>query len=825
VNLQSTKRGLRVPALLKAVLVVVAAWLVFRYGLPRLSNALHLTPLDPVTPRSLLIEYMIITVIGVLLYFSFDETRWRDFNAPILATLRRRGLWPVRWLFLLGLPALVGWVSYQNLRPSLDAPVELRQVHPAPPSSLKVYGKTYDLTKLENPLRAEVLAVLPKDRKKAIDRYEQIVADGRTVFYKNCFFCHGDALNGRGPIATAFDPRPANFQDQGTIPQLQEAYLFWRITTGGPGLPKEGAPWNSAMPVWHQMLKEQDVWSVITFLYDYIGQVPRMWDPETSKAVTGLSQEINARRKGMKGKALYEFRCAVCHGETGAGDGPAADVLYPRPRDFTLGLFKYKTSSGTLPPRDSDLERTISEGLPGTGMPAWKDFLSAEQIKSLVPVIKGFDTAAVWAPEDAPDEAFDDDGHYTKADFRVIKDIEPTAGRVAFSEESLARGTKVFEDACSKCHGKAGRGNITSGKKLKDDWDNRIWPRDLTKPWTWRVSNVAGNDPKSRDATISNIYQRLSIGIPGTPMPAHRAVEEGNKDPLSLSERWDVANFVYSLRAKAAPAPGKTSLIAAHRVHGALPTNADDPLWRRAAPVTLRLAPNVIHEPRLFTPLNDAVTLRVLYNAEDIAFLLAIDDRTDSRPGLKTTVEIQDENIKMASDAVAIELPRASSYIAAPVVEKPLFRHGDAAHPTAIWYWNAGSVKPEAAPRTVVFDATGPEKKLVPRTATGGVQAVGKWSQGRWQVVMRRSRKPKTKGDIAFGDGQFIPIAFADWDGSNGEQGAKHTFTAWYWLLLPPQPNLATLYGTPVGIGLLVFVAGLLLVRSQRRRARHPAAV
>jgi len=815
----ANKRGMRVPALLKAVLVVVVAWLLFQYGLPHLSNALRLTPVNPVTPRSLLIEYMLITVVGVLLYFSFDEARWADFNAPILATLRRKDLWPLRWLLLLGVPALVAWVSYENLRPSLDAPVELRQVHPAPPSSLKVYGKTYDLTKLENPLRSEVLALLPKDRKKAVDRYEQIVADGRTVFYQNCFYCHGDALNGRGPVATAFDPRPANFQDQGTIPQLQEAYLFWRITTGGPGLPKEGAPWNSAMPVWHRMLEEKEVWSVITFLYDYIGQVPRMWDPETSKAVTGLSQEINARRKDMKGKALYEFRCAVCHGENGAGDGPAADFLYPRPRDFTLGLFKYKTSPGTLPPRDEDLERTIGAGLTGTGMPPWKDFLSAAQIKGLVPIIKGFDTAAAWAPEDAPDEAFDDEGHYTKTDFRVIKEIEPTAGRVAFSEESVARGAKVFKDICSKCHGEAGRGNITTGKRLKDDWEHRIWPRDLNKPWTWRVSNVAGEDAKSRDATIANIYQRLSIGIPGTPMPAQRAVEEGNKDPLSLRQRWDVANFAYALREKAAPAPGKTSLIAARRVDGALPASAGDPAWRQASPVTLRLAPDVIHEPRLFTPLNDAVTVRVLYNAEDIAFLLEIDDRTDSRPGLKYSEEIQDENLKLYPDAVAIELPRASSYVAAPVVEKPLFRHGDAAHPTAIWYWNAGGVKPGTAARTVVFDATGPERKLVPRADTSGVEVAGKWSQGRWRVVMRRARKPKAKGDIGFADGQFIPIAFADWDGSNGEKGAKHTFTAWYWLLLPPEPNLAGLYGVPAGIGLLVFFGGLLLVRSQRRRA------
>ena len=69
---------------------------------------------------------------------------------------------------------------------------------------------------------------------------------------------------GEGIFADGFNPRPINFQNE-TINQLQEAFLFWRISTGGPGLPKEGTPWKSAMPVWHEMLGEQDVWNVITF--------------------------------------------------------------------------------------------------------------------------------------------------------------------------------------------------------------------------------------------------------------------------------------------------------------------------------------------------------------------------------------------------------------------------------------------------------------------------------------------------------------------------------------------------------------------------------
>jgi len=63
----------------------------------------------------------------------------------------------------------------------------------------------------------------------------------------------------------------------GTIAQLQESFLFWRIATGGPGLPAEAAPWISSMPVWENFLTEEEIWEVILFMYDYTGRQPRSW--------------------------------------------------------------------------------------------------------------------------------------------------------------------------------------------------------------------------------------------------------------------------------------------------------------------------------------------------------------------------------------------------------------------------------------------------------------------------------------------------------------------------------------------------------------------
>jgi hypothetical protein len=85
-------------------------------------------------------------------------------------------------------------------------------------------------------------------------------------------------LDGEGPAAHALNPVPADFTYSGTISQLTESYVFWRIAKGGPGLPVEGAPWNSAMPVWEDILTADEIWSVILFIYERSGSRPRTWE-------------------------------------------------------------------------------------------------------------------------------------------------------------------------------------------------------------------------------------------------------------------------------------------------------------------------------------------------------------------------------------------------------------------------------------------------------------------------------------------------------------------------------------------------------------------
>lgn len=250
--------------LLQAVLVIAVV-----YGGLRLTFDVIL---DHVIPASLLTMYMFFVIVGVLMVFTFTEAGARELVAPIRALVEDpTKRWARNVVFVL-VPLAAGFHAYLQTLPNLEAPLELRSIHPAPPTSIKAFGNRYNLQALENPFR--------KLEKADPEGFAEAVARGAEVYIANCQFCHGDKLDGKGPYAQGLNPVPLNFQDIGTIAQLQESYLFWRIATGGPGLPKEATPWLSSMPVWQNFLSEEEIWKVILFLYDYTGHRPRSWEHE-----------------------------------------------------------------------------------------------------------------------------------------------------------------------------------------------------------------------------------------------------------------------------------------------------------------------------------------------------------------------------------------------------------------------------------------------------------------------------------------------------------------------------------------------------------------
>ncbi len=733
----------------QAVLVLVVAFLFFRFGI------------RPPAPWSVFTLYMTIVLIAVLVYISSDSDSWRAFLAPIRSTLVDDSKRQIRLALMVLLPLFLGYYAYTQAAARIEAPAELRAVHPAPPASISFRGKSLDIQGLENPLRKDAAI------------FKKYVAEGAEIYVKNCMFCHGDNLDGAGHFAHVFNPPPANFTDPGTIAMLQEAFLFWRIAKGGPGLPKESTPWNSVMPAWEDRLSEEQIWKVIMYLYDATGYQPRRWEkgahkhawavPPTTFARSLWGQlsagRAHAQQVGdaAQGKVIYEKKCALCHGTEGKGDGPGAVHLDPKPRDFTKGKYKIRATASGKPPTDADLFRIITEGMPGTSMPAWKT-LPEKDRWNLVAYLK---TLAPEAFKEAP----------------KATDLPK---EVASSKESLARGKEMFEAIeCNKCHGNAGRGDGPSAPELKDDWGNPVRPANLTKPWSFRGGG-----------SIREITTRLVTGLMGTPMPSFIDSVEKPEDV------WHVANYVRSLGPER---PNFATILSVRAVPGEIPDDPAALFWAQQPPANFALAGQVIVDPRNFNPSIDMIAVRAVYSDTEIAFHLTWDDPTASKP---------DTAAKTFADQVVLQFPAKLS----EGTERPYVLMGDGANPVYLLRWTGDGGVGEA-------NASG-IGKLFPRTGEA-VQARGKavFSDGQYRLVIKRPRATQDQNDLEFPVGRFLSVAFMAWDGGAGETGSKMAFSSWYYLVLE-EPGSNKPYIIPPLVVLVTVALELLVVRRARRRAQ-----
>ena len=242
------------------LLLWAAAWWIGIYVLLRFGFT---TPI----PSSVVTLYMGIISIAVLAYVTSSEERREQISGPLVRFMTEKKFTPLLGATVVAIPALAAANVYVKMNAPLEPPFFARTVHPASPSEITVHDKKIDLDRGENPYHALQTSDPPA--------FRQHVENGRKVYYRNCVFCHGDTLAGNGMFIHGLDPIPTNFTDAGTIAMLRDTFLFWRIAKGGPGLPEEGGPWQSAMPAWEKHLKEEEIWDTILFLYEFTGQKPR----------------------------------------------------------------------------------------------------------------------------------------------------------------------------------------------------------------------------------------------------------------------------------------------------------------------------------------------------------------------------------------------------------------------------------------------------------------------------------------------------------------------------------------------------------------------
>lgn len=243
----------------------------------------------------------------------------------------------------------------------------------------------------------------------------------------------------------------------------------------------------------------------------------------------------------QRGAKIYQARCSGCHGTSGDGNGPAAAHLYPRPRDYRAGVFKFTSTPFGAKPLRSDLMQTIKQGALGTSMPNF-NLLPEQDLEAVLDYVlvlthRG-ELETLLALEAAGDDAVDPDnvegyvneilGLWKNAAAQVVLTAthEPP-----YSAESIEKGRKAFlteEAGCYKCHGNDGRGQPASNtQEFKDSWGFQTRAADLS-------AGMFHGGGRSID-----IYRRIYAGINGTPMPAFKQKLE--KEPETF---WNLAHYV-----------------------------------------------------------------------------------------------------------------------------------------------------------------------------------------------------------------------------------------------------------------------------------------
>lgn len=482
--------------------------------------------------------------------------------------------------------------------------------------------------------------------------------------------------------------------------------------------------------------------------------------------------DLGTEQQREAGRALYVDKCSQCHGEEGRGDGVAEPFFRPVPRDFTSGIFKVRTTPSGQLPTDDDLKRVIRNGMPYTGMPAWPS-LSEKEIENLVYFIKTFND--------------DFSGPYGVPD--VVEIPSPPRS----SEESIARGREVYiENQCADCHGDQGRGDGPSAPTLQDQWDNHIRPADLTKRWTF-IGGTSRQD----------IYRTFTTGLDGSPMPSYTI------EPIE--DRWALVDYVYSL---SRDEPEYGTVVVASAAEGPIDVANSDTLFAEVRGVLFPVVGQVIEPGRAFMPGADAVEVRAIYNAEEIALQLRWNDmRAETGGGRSNSPSmdvpaiesvVRDTAASVYSDAVAIQIPAQSS----EGIEKPYFLFGDAKRPADLWFADLAQDSAQA----LVGRGSG---DIIP--GEDDIDFFSRYDEGQWTAVFKRARTKE--GGASFEEGQFMPIAFSIWDGFNEERGNRRGITSWYHIYLEPADRPSALIPM-LKWGVLTLLVQLGLITLVRRRHR-----
>jgi len=477
-----------------------------------------------------------------------------------------------------------------------------------------------------------------------------------------------------------------------------------------------------------------------------------------------------------RGVRLYDAHCAVCHGEFGAGDGPASPFLFPEPRDFTRARFRLVSTENGVPTRD-DLVGTLRRGIPGSAMPAWR-WMDEEDLDALAALVRSLAVEGVafelFVEGLSGDEAFEEArARLTPGPVLPrVAEVEPT-GKV------LDLGRALYRSHCASCHGTDGSGRA---EPRYDEDGSLNWPRDFTAGYLKGGSRA------------HELGWRIQAGLPGSTMPR-----------TELGER-ELEALVAHLRTLIPPDAETNRVhrrrrIVAHRVDE-LPLSPTDERWSAFEETPVVLAP--LRTGRQGSPILSA-HVGARHDGERVAVRVRW---ADASGNLRIYSDLP------APDACALQLS-ADEY-------PRLFGMGSGTHRTSIWHWKAlrlsevaggldlldhvphafaetfrGEIRtdvpvyqPSASlpfvSETVESMRASGIGRLAADEDAGAIDARPSWVDGEWSVVFSRPCEPASHVDLALRPGTHLNVALAIWNGSAGDRGARKSISIWQVLELEP---------------------------------------
>jgi mono/diheme cytochrome c family protein len=223
---------------------------------------------------------------------------------------------------------------------------------------------------------------------------------------------------------------------------------------------------------------------------------------------SALLGEGTVRAADVEGQTVYEMHCIGCHGEKGDGKGEVAEDFIVKPRDFTLGKFKFGTIERNSLPTDEDLKKTLTNGLVTSAMPNYR-LLDDASKDAVIGYIKTFSPR--WKTETAE------------------RKYEPASTpEFVGSPDSIDKGDKLYSSRCLMCHGtKKEQPDVTFSLQ----WQGAEACNDTIRPAVFSHGAI------KRGPTVEDIHMSITAGVGGSPMLAWGEL-------LSEQDRWHLTSYI-----------------------------------------------------------------------------------------------------------------------------------------------------------------------------------------------------------------------------------------------------------------------------------------